>query len=103
MLLQHFPSVDYVKKERRERGRDDAWEQDEFVSFKSIENDRSVCICASLLYHRTMPGYLTYIHVLVSSSSFLKKDTQNQDDIMSLTDLTKIMYNKIVYMKCRYL
>jgi hypothetical protein len=47
MLLQHFPSVDYVKKgekEEKKRGRDDAWEQDEFVSFKSIENDRSVCI-----------------------------------------------------------
>jgi hypothetical protein len=46
MLLQHFLSVDYVKKKG---GRDDAWEQDEFVSFKSIENDRSVCVCVSII------------------------------------------------------
>ncbi len=71
MLLQHFLSIDYVKKKRREKkkkgGRDDAWEQDEFVSFKSIENDRSVCIyvCVSLLYHHTVPSYLTCSYVSV--------------------------------------
>lgn len=35
---------------KEKRGRDDAWEQDEFVSFKSIENDRSVCVCICLYY-----------------------------------------------------
>ena len=50
VLLQHFLSDDYVKKRRTERKRNDTWEQDEFVSFKSIENDRSVCVDMCLYY-----------------------------------------------------
>jgi hypothetical protein len=68
-LLQHFPSVDYVKKKkgRRERKkkktkrkRDDAWEQDEFVSLKSIENDRSVCVSIISSYYAELLNMFIY-------------------------------------------
>ena len=80
LLLQHFLSVDYVKKneEEKKRGRDDAWEQDEFVSFKSIENDRSACVYVSLLYHRSMPSYLTCSYVSVFFFFLFFKEVQSQ-------------------------
>ncbi len=80
MLLQHFPCLDYVKKREREREKeqDDVWEQDEFVSFKSIENDRSACVYVSLLYHRSMPSYLTCSYVSVFFFFFFFKEVQSQ-------------------------
>jgi hypothetical protein len=68
MLLQHFPSVDYVKKkERKKKKKEEEMthgnKMNLFLSnpLKMIE----ACVYMSLLYHRTMPSYLTCSYMSV--------------------------------------